>query len=191
MRLYPESAGIQLEFDKIKLLVKNGCQSAAAKSKAEQLRTHTKLEYIELELRQTYEMKLLRMQRDSFPNDFFEDISKELKLITIPGAILSGEQWLLIRHLCINTESIYRWFNAERRDAFTAISIVIEHASYDKKVISLIDEVLDEKGQVKDNASIELQRIRQSLYKARQTLSRAFERVLGRLAKAGYTADIE
>ena len=191
IRLYPESAGIQLEFEKIKLLVKNGCQSAAAKTMAEQLRTHTKLEYIELELRQTYEMKLLRMQGTSFPNDFFEDISKELKLITIPGAILSGEQWLLIRHLCINTESIYRWFNAERRDAFAAISIVIEQADYDKKIISLIDEVLDEKGQVRDNASIDLQCIRQSLYKARQTLSRAFERVLGRLAKAGYTADID
>lgn len=191
MRLYPESAGIQLEFDKVKQLLRQGCQSAAAKTMADNLRIHTQVEYIEQYLKQTYEMKLLRLEGASFPNDFFEDISKELKLITIPGAVLSGEQWLLIRHLCINTESIYRWFNAERKEAYAALSLVTQHTSYDKKIITLIDQVLDENGHVKDTASADLQRIRLSLYKARQSLSRAFEKVLGRLAKAGYTADID
>lgn len=191
MRLYPESAGVQLEFDKVKQLLRQGCQSAVAKDMADNLRIHTHAAFIEQDLKQTYEMKLLRVEASAFPNDFFDDISKELKLITIPGAILGGEQWLLIRHLCINTESVYRWFNPERREAFAALNLVIQHTDYDKKIITIIDEILDEKGQVKDTASADLQRIRLLLYKARQSLSRAFEKVLGRLAKAGYTADID
>jgi len=48
MKLYPESAVIQLEFDKIKRLLTEHCNSEYAKQKAEDLCIHTKKEYIEL-----------------------------------------------------------------------------------------------------------------------------------------------
>ncbi|HRH60272.1 MAG TPA: DNA mismatch repair protein MutS, partial [Chitinophagaceae bacterium] len=60
-----------------------------------------------------------------------------------------------------------------------------------KKIITLIDEVIDETGAVKDSASTDLQRIRMSLYRKRNELRRVFERVVSRLQKSGYTADIE
>jgi DNA mismatch repair protein MutS2 len=50
---------------------------------------------------------------------------------------------------------------------------------------------LDEAGNVKDNASPELQKIRMSLYKRRNDLRRTFDKVIARLAKSGYTADID
>jgi DNA mismatch repair protein MutS2 len=54
-----------------------------------------------------------------------------------------------------------------------------------------IDEVMDEQGHVRDNASPELERIRMSLYRKRNELRRAFDRILQKLGKAGYVADIE
>ncbi|MFN7823208.1 MAG: endonuclease MutS2, partial [Bacteroidota bacterium] len=50
--------------------------------------------------------------------------------------------------------------------------------------------VFDDTGAVKDTASPDLQRIRQQLYKKRQELRRIFERVVGKLQKAGFSADI-
>jgi DNA mismatch repair protein MutS2 len=55
----------------------------------------------------------------------------------------------------------------------------------------MIDDVLDESGNVKDNASDDLERIRTGLYRKRNELRRMFERVVAKLAKSGYTADIE
>ena len=59
MKLYPESAPVQLEFDKVRLLLTEQTRSAYGKEKAEQLRIHTKRQFIELELRQTYQYFLL------------------------------------------------------------------------------------------------------------------------------------
>ena len=191
MRLYPESAAVQLEFDKVKTLLKEHCKTEYAKEKATQLRIHTKKEYIELELNQSHEFKLLLQQSQYFPNDFILNISKEIKLIGISGATLSGEQFLQIRKLAENINNIFRWFDYERRMAYPALTKVIENAYYEKVIIELIDEILDEQGVVKDNASEALQRIRQNLYKRRNELRRMFDKVLSRLAKAGYSADID
>ena len=55
----------------------------------------------------------------------------------------------------------------------------------------MIDEVVDETGIVKDNASAELQTIRMRLYRKRNELRKAFDRIIGKLNKQGYLADIE
>ena len=191
MRLYPESAASQLEFNKVKTLLKEHCKTEYAKEKAEHLRIHTRKDYIELELHQSYEFKLLLQQSQYFPNDFTFNISREVKLIGIPGATLSGEEFLQIRKLSENISNIFRWFDAERRSAYPALTKVIENTYYEKAIIVLIDEVLDEQGIVKDTASEALQKIRMSLYRKRNELRRMFEKVLSRLAKAGYSADID
>ncbi|GAC1534539.1 MAG: DNA mismatch repair protein MutS [Sediminibacterium sp.] len=191
MRLYPESALSQLEFDKVKALLEAHCKTDHAQQKAARLRIHTRKDYIELELQQTHEYKLIQQQSQYFPNDFNLNLGKDLKLLGIPGASLGGEQWVNIRKLAENTASIFRWFDAERRLAFPAMARVIEGSYYEKLVIEMINEVLDENGTVKDNASPELQKIRMGLFRKRNELRRMFDKVISKLAKAGYTADID
>lgn len=191
MKLYPESAAVQLEFEKVKVLLGEHCKTVYAKHKAENLRIHTKLEYIELELQQSHEFKLLLQQSFYFPNDFTLNIQKELKLLGIPGATLGGDQLMHVRKLAENAGSIFRWFDAERRSAYPGMAKVVEGSYYEKAIIDLIDSVLDEQGNVKDNASEALAKIRMSLYRKRNELRRVFERVVQRLTKAGHTADID
>jgi DNA mismatch repair protein MutS2 len=191
MRLYPESAVSQLEFDKVKTLLVEHALTVYAKEKAAQLRIHTRKEYIERELRQSHEYKLILGQGQYFPNDFTQNISRDIKLLSIPGSMLSGEQWLPVRRLAENTKNIFRWFTAEARLAFPALAELIGGTYYEKLIIEGIDEILDETGNVKDNASDDLQRIRMSLFRKRNELRRAFEKVVSRLLKAGYSADIE
>jgi DNA mismatch repair protein MutS2 len=191
MRLYPESALVQLEFDKVKTLLEAHCKTVYAQQKSSQLRIHTRKEYIELELKQSFEYKQLFLQSQYFPNDFALNIARDIKLLGIPGAMLNGEQWLLIRKLSENTAAVFRWFDAERRLAFPAMAEVIAGAYYEKLIVEMIDEVLDENGNVLDSASPELQNIRMSLYRKRNELRRVFEKVIAKLAKAGYTADID
>ena len=191
MRLYPESAAVQLEFDKVKSLLMAHCATEYAKTKAETLRIHTKKEFIELDLMQTNEYKQISLLQQYFPNDFSQNLSKDIKLLGIPGALLGGEQWMPIRRLAENTASIFRWFDNERRLAFPGLSKVIEGTYFEKKIIENIDEILDENGTVKDNASEDLQKIRMNLFRRRNELRRMFDKVISKLAKAGYTADID
>jgi DNA mismatch repair protein MutS2 len=191
MKLYPESAYLQLEFNKIKDLLANYCQTEHARSKAQELRIHTRKEFVETELRQTHEYRQLLVNGIYFPNDHILNLGRELKLLSIPGALLNGEELMLIRKLAESIEKIFRWFDAERKQAYGGLSRVIENTYYEKVIIELIDEVLDEYGQVKDSASDDLRSIRMNLYRKRNELRRLFDKIVAKLNKQGYLAEIE
>lgn len=191
MRLYPESAIYQLEFDKVQALLAQHCKTEFALQASHELRINNHITYIETALHQTHEFKLLLASGQYFPIDFTQNIHKDIKLLGIPGASLTGEQYNLIRRLLDNAGDLFRWFDTERREAFPAMASVIRDSYYEKKLREMIDEVLDEIGQVKDNASEELQSIRQSLFRKRNELRRIFDKLVQKMNKSGYLADIE
>jgi len=191
MKFFPESALVQLEYEKVKTLLGEYCKTEYAKVKAENLRIHTKKEFIETELRQGYEYKQIAQAGQYFPNDFALNISKELKLLSIPGAVLTGEQFLFIRRLTENTANIFRWFDNERRVAYPALTQIIQDTYYEKGITEMIDDILDETGNVKDKASEELAKIRMSLFRKRNELRKVFDRLVSKLNKSGHLADIE
>jgi len=191
MKLFPASTIQQLEFDKIKLLLAAHCRTEFAKQKAENLRIHTKKEFIEPELKQAHEYKLLFTSHLYFPDDAVINLSKELKLLSIDGAVLTGHNFLLIKRLTVSIQQIFRWFDNDRRIAFPFLALVINETYYEKAIAEMIDEILDEDGNVKDNATEELMDIRLKLYRKRNELRRAFDRIVSRLNKQGYLAEIE
>jgi DNA mismatch repair protein MutS2 len=191
MKVYPDSALVQLEFDKIKNLLHEKCRTEYAKAKAADLRIHTKKEFIERELKQAHEFKQLVQNAIYFPNDYVLNLYKELQLLNIEGALLNGEQLVDIRKLAESMEKIFRWFDAERKEAYSGLADVISGTYYEKKIKALIEEVIDDTGTVKDNASDELASIRMSLYRKRNELRRVFDRIVQKLNKQGYLADIE
>ncbi|MEI9810537.1 MAG: hypothetical protein WDO16_23170 [Bacteroidota bacterium] len=81
MKLYPESAYIQLEFDKIKALLEQHCQAEYARNKAQHLRIHTRKEFIDTELKQSHEYSQLLKNGIYFPNDHILNLARELKLL--------------------------------------------------------------------------------------------------------------
>lgn len=191
MKFFPENTLQQLEFDKIKDLIIAHARNDYAKHRIQQLRIHTKKDFIEQDLFQTNEFKVILDSGVYFPNDFNHNINKELKLLSIPGAMLTGEQFLWIRKLSDNTAQIFRWFDVERREQNPYLSKIIAGSYFEKQIRLMIDEVLDEIGMVKDNASHELASIRMNLYRKRNELRRVFDRIVSKMNKLGYLADIE
>ncbi|MBK7560841.1 MAG: DNA mismatch repair protein MutS [Chitinophagaceae bacterium] len=191
MKLFPASASVQLEFTKIKDLLANHCQTEYALAKAQELRIHTRKEFVETELKQSHEYRQLVVNGIYFPNDVILNLSRELKLLSIPGAVLSAAELQQIRKLAESIEKIFRWFDAERKMAYEALAKVISGTYYEKKIAVLINDVLDEFGQVKDNASEDLKNIRMSLYRKRNELRRLFDKLVAKLNKQGHLAEIE
>jgi DNA mismatch repair protein MutS2 len=112
-------------------------------------------------------------------------------LLSIPGAMLSGEEVLQFRKLAESIGKIFRWFDAERRAAYYSLAKVIENIHYEKAIVAMIDVVLDDYGQVKDNASSGLKEIRLNLYRKRHELRRLFDKIVAKMNKQGFLAEIE
>ena len=191
MKLFPQSADYQLEFDKIRQIVHDYCNTEMGRLRATNMRLHTRKEYIETELSQSHEYLLLLQGGQYFPNEQTINLSRELKLLAIDGAVLTGEDFIQVRRLAENMQQLFRWFDADRTESYPALHLVISNTYYEKSVISSIDEVLDESGQVRDNASDDLAKIRMSLFRRRSELRRMFDKIIQKLNKSGYAADIE
>jgi DNA mismatch repair protein MutS2 len=191
MKLYPESAPVQLEFDKVKLLLVEQTKTLYGNEKASTLRIHTRKQFIDMELRQTYQYFQLLATGQTFQHDQVFNLSKELKLLSISGAVLTGDIFILFRNLAENIGSIFRWFDDERTSTLSSLYEVIRQTHYEKAIPQEISRIIGEDGRVLDTASDDLARIRMALYRKRNEQRRSFERILGKLQKAGYIADIE
>jgi len=189
LQTYPAQALDQLEFNKIKDLLLLHCRTDMARKKAEALRFHTRIDYVQTALQQTLEYKSTLESSDRFPNDFTRNVERELKYLSLSGAILKGEELLAFRNLALNTKDILQWLK-NHDTLYPQLKAIAEGISYEKEIVRIVADVIDDNGQVKDNASRELMSIRMELDKARQQLRKTFEGILRKLSKQGYLADI-
>lgn len=180
---------LQLEFDKVQALLKEHCKTELGKEQAADLRLHTHIDYVQTALQQAHEYKQLSLLQEHFPNDYILNLKQELRLLQIQGATLAEDQFMQLRKLNESMHAIVRFFSPDRRVQYAALFKVIQHTHYEKRITQLIDEILDEEGQVRDNATPELDRIRMNLFRKRTEQRRTFDRVIQRLQKAGYLAD--
>ncbi len=191
MRLFPGSASYQLEYDKVVERLVHHCRGEWAKEKANAIRIHTQIDHIRLALGQTQEFKWLLDQGLAFPTEEPLSIARELQLLGVPGSVLMGTDWVQLRRLLTDVESVFRWFNPERREAYPGLSAVLGVHAYDKSIAERLDEVLESNGQVRDQASKHLMEVRARLHRKRQELRVAFERIVQKLQKQGWLAEIE
>ncbi|MFN5020681.1 MAG: endonuclease MutS2 [bacterium] len=191
MKLYPASATVQLEFDKVRNLLEEQTRTHFGKERAAHLRIHTRKQFIDLELRQSYQYLQIMSAGQTFQHDQAFNLSRELKLLSIPGAVLGGDVFKLFRNLAENIKSIFRWFDDERASNYSALYQVISQTRFEKSIPEEIDRIIGDDGRVVDTASEDLSRIRMALYRKRNEQRRTFDRMLSKLQKSGYIADIE
>lgn len=189
MQLYPARAVEALEFNKISELLKHKCRTDSARERVASLRFHTRIDFIERSLKQTEEFRQVLVSNDHFPNDFTRNLQKELKLLSVPGSVLAGEQLLAMQNLALNTRDMLLWFK-RHNDLYEHLRGLTEKVIYEKAITEIIGAVIDETGNVRDNASRELMQIRTDLSGLRSDLRRTFEGILRKLNKQGYLADI-
>ena len=106
MKLYPSSASVQLEFDKVRNLLEEQTRTHFGKERATNLRIHTRKQFIDLELRQSYQYMQIMSAGQTFQHDQAFNLSKELKLLSIPGAVLRKDVFKLFRNLAEQFKNI-------------------------------------------------------------------------------------
>ena len=189
LHLYPAHAAEALEFTKIRALLLEKCRTDEASTRVAAMRFMSRIEIIEKALNQTAEFRLTLGGGDYFPGEFGRNLSQELRLITVQGAVLTGDSLAALSGLARTVQSILLWFKSHS-GFYPALEALTEGVAYEKEVVAIIGAVIDEQGQVRDNASKELMQIRASLAAARATVRRTFDHILRKLGKSGYLADI-
>ncbi len=190
LQLYPKDLAEALDFQFIRTQLAKLCSSARAKDMALELQPIQDLSALRKTLKETDQILSLLLSDENFPNLEHPPLGAFLPRISIKGHALREEQYAEIRSLALNYRDIRRFIDG-KKDRLPALWRNLEVLFSEKTVIEEIDRVIDDRAQVRSNASPELQKIRRDLIKKRASAERIFQRSLKKMRDKGILADFD
>ncbi len=178
-----ESTFHKLEFDAIRELVGGYCATNLGKSLAVTLKPSTSSAQVKTWLLQAQEMANLAEEHGLPPLGGVHDVRELVKASAFPTP-LEADQLVKIAETLWATAALRRWFRAIDGLAPTL-------ASVDRRVLDLtataevISQAIDERGEVRDEASGKLASIRGAIRDARRHLRTVFDRIIKNAGQSG------
>ena len=178
-----------LEFSKLKTLMLDFCVGTTAKELVEAIQPFKDQVRVNTELLILNDYKLIKEEQQSgFPRLEFEELLKELKILRIKGATIEIEGVVRIYDASRLVNDMLSFFK-KREEEFLELKEEFEFVYYTTEIIELIDKVIDKRGKVRDDASKQLQEIRQQKKSTTRQINRNFDRTLKKYQGKGYLGD--
>lgn len=175
---------IKLEFDRITDSVKHHAYSTLGEVRFDEIEFFTDSISLEKELDKAVEMKIILSTGGDLPLDGLKDISRSINKIKIEGYYISPEEFLHILDflkISRNTKKYISDLNSEQDNSFELINSLAKDLFFNKILEHNIEITIDETGNVRDNASAALSKIRKSINsqsgRLRKTLSSILKKV--------------
>lgn len=177
-----------LEFEAIRAMLVDAAHGPSAKERLGDLLPLPSSIEADHALDLSKQLLSIRQEGQAFPRIEFEELSGDIKRLSVEGGILDLEGFIRLldaSRLVNDLLTFFKPFSEEYPD----LKALVGQARFTKEIILPIEKVLDKRMKVKDDASPELLKIRQSLKSTRAQINRNFDKVMRRLSKDGYLAE--
>ncbi len=189
MKGQPKDLFAKLEFDKVLDLVRQECLGELGKDRVLAVAPETELFLIERRLQETVEYKTLLDENISFPIAAYEDIGNDLTYLEIVDYVLSLESLQRIYNVLSAMSRITSFFSGTHKEEYGALYLPVKDLLLDKNLAKAIDKIVDEKGQIRPDASPELLRIKRVRSSKLQELDKKFRSLINEFRKKGWLTD--
>jgi DNA mismatch repair protein MutS2 len=191
MQLAPRDLYEKLEFDKIIELTAKECLGELGVERVLAMQPTIDALAIDNQLKEVHELKIAISKNDKFPIQNYANIYEELKMLEIDGYVLQVEGLQKINNLLILIQDIYRFFNPTRREIYPTLYNIIRPIIFDEVLVKAIEKVIDPKGEIRSDASPELQQIRRSINSRQRDMDKEFRAIIGQMRQKGWLSDNE
>lgn len=188
MHKYPEDIEARLGFDQIRNILVKECHSERGRTLARRAKPTDKYDVLKRWLDQVTEMVRLRASGNDRLTFEFPDIDDYLKRIKVPGSFLDPDDFHVLK-IGIRTISAWNLFFSESGDEYMQLSGLSPRTHVDELLVSEIDRILDERGEIRDNASPDLLEIRTSITKSERSVRSAIQKVLKKAKQDNFTEE--
>lgn len=188
MHFYPSDTHTKLEFDKVLELLSEACLSELGQAVIAQNSFSTNHAYLNEQLDQVVDVQSMLLNGIQFPTQNYYSLEEEIAQLQIANNVLDGKQFRRIAALAETIESIFTFFK-KHPDEYASLKRVMEECTFEKKIVPLINKVIDEKGIVHANASPELMRIRRQLNSKNNAIQKVFGKLVQQYKLKGILAD--
>lgn len=175
-----QSAIEKLEFTKVLYYISIYCVTEKGKSKVQSLLPLASLDQIKESGQLVTEAKELLIKLASPPIDFIPDIAQSLSKSSVEGAVLDSKQILEVLKLAKISRHIFQYLK-DNTEKESALRFFNDNLFVDPAFENYIQKIIDENGEVKDNASPKLHEIRKDINARKEDLIRSVNKIVKQL----------
>lgn len=177
----------KLEFDKVCDKLKSYCSSQYGINKVDELEIFTSPLLLKIEFNKLKSVKEFIESGNEINLDTLKDIREDIEKIKIPGNYIQPEKYNWIKDF-LRTGRIVK-SQISSFDESEDLKKLADAIYTDKVLEHNIESTIDINGDVRDNASKNLKRIRESLIENRDSLRKLLSKLLKRVTEQEYTQD--
>lgn len=191
--IYPQNFEQKIGFDQIRQLVKGKCLSTLGMERVDEMAFSDDYREIDRRLEQVMEFISILQGEDDFPSQYFFDVRSSLKRIRVEGLYMDESELFDLRRSLETIRDVVRFLrqtddeeDEEAHSPYPALYELAGEVMVFPMLIARINDILDKFGKVKDNASLELLRIRRELAATTGSISRSLNSILRTAQAEGY-----
>jgi DNA mismatch repair protein MutS2 len=186
--IYPEDVEQKLGFDQLRQRLHSYCLSGLGHRELSAIRFLNNFQTLEILLHRAREFKHILETAAGFPTENFYDPEDLLKTASIEGAFIEAEDLLRI---CRSLQTVVacKAFLVKERDEYPELFKLSEPVNLPKEILQKIPAKIDDQGNVKDNASPELARIRRVLREEQSKVRRLTDQIFRQAISQGWVPE--
>ena len=184
--IYPELFEQKIGFHRIREAIKSHCISTMGEELVERMSFSTDREAIERSLDQTVEYHQLTQNGVPFPMRDFHDLREEFQHIRIPGTSISLEGLFAMKPSLNALGLILRFGQSEARKDYPELCALTDGITLDPRVFTEANRLVDDKGEMPDNASPELMEIRRDIHRKQGGIEHRIRQIMSEAKTSGW-----
>ena len=188
--LYPKNFEEKVGFDKVREKIKAHCLSELGREKSTRMKFSTSPEFIRMLIDQVKEFKEILEMEENFPLEHCIDIQGALEKIRVEGQYMDEEEAFNLRLNQSTIRNIVSFLkNKKKEGKYPGLYQLSKRVTIYPYITDRIDQILNNKGEMKDNASPELKRLRQEIAGKESGVSARIDRIFKQLKQQGVVED--
>ena len=184
--IYPNNFEHKIEFTRIRQLIADRCLSSLGREKVEEMHFSDSYREVTTLLQQTEEFVKIIAEEDSFPTAHFYDMRPVLHCIKVVGSWIDRSALFELRRSLETLNAIIAFLRREEESPYPALKELTDGIDAYPEITRRIDGILDEHGEIKDQASAKLREIRRELSSVEGGISRSLNSILRKAQAEGY-----
>lgn len=179
----------KLGFAKIRELVAAECTNALAVRMVQEMAFSNDYDRVVRELQQTEEFRQILVLENSFPSQDFIDLTEQLSHLRIGNTVIELQTLFDLKCSLRTIVDCLRFLLRDDPIRYPLLRNLAERVDFDPAVIRSINKIIDDKGEIFDNASDTLHDIRQQINRKRNDVDVQIGKQLSRAKREGWAPE--
>lgn len=185
--IYPSDFENKIGFRAVKERLNDLCISEMGKERVGKMKFMTNIDEIETWLKLIEDFEVLLRDGIPFPVRDYNDLREEFKHLSIDGTVISLENIFALKPTLSALFYVFKFFNSEASDKVPHLKALAEGVSIDNHIFTEINRIIDDKGEIPDNASSDLMEIRRDMRRKQSSIDHRMHKILNDAKNAGWT----